>query len=110
VCLRASRRCRQKLPPPRSAPADTQKNNNAPLLLRTHSYVANLNATYGLPSFVEFYVGEGGLPAAYLLHPRGHTAEVYLHGATVTRWLDDAGANLLFLRPDAVFDGVAPIK
>jgi hypothetical protein len=42
------------------------------------SEVNELNAKYGFKSLVEFYEAENGLPACYLLHPRGHILEVYL--------------------------------
>jgi hypothetical protein len=50
---------------------------------------------FGAEGFVEFYSGEGGLPLAFLHHPSGHSVEVYLQGATVTRWLDGARRDLL---------------
>jgi hypothetical protein len=40
--------------------------------------VNTLNADHGIADFVEFYEASGGLPAVYLMHPRGHTVEIHL--------------------------------
>lgn len=40
--------------------------------------VNRLNAEHGVEDFVEFYEAAGGLPAVYLMHPRGHTVEIHL--------------------------------
>jgi hypothetical protein len=40
--------------------------------------VNRLNAEHGVPDFVEFYEAAGGMPAVYLMHPRGHTLEIHL--------------------------------
>lgn len=70
-----------------------------------------LSRRFGVEGFVEFYSGEGGLPLAFLHHPSGHSVEVYLQGATVTRWLDGARRDLLMPpRADAVFRRGAAIR
>jgi hypothetical protein len=69
-----------------------------------------LTARFAVQGFVEFARGEGGLTLALLHHPCGHTVEVYLQGATVTRWLDGARRDLLMPRPDATFRRGAAIK
>lgn len=43
--------------------------------------------------------GEGGLPRVVLSSPAGGRAEVYLHGAHVTRWTPPSGADVLYLSP-----------
>ncbi|WIA17434.1 hypothetical protein OEZ85_014284 [Tetradesmus obliquus] len=75
------------------------------LVRRSRSRLVNrLNAEHGVEDFVEFYEAAGGLPAVYLMHPRGHTVEIHLQGATITRWLKEDGTDLLFTRSDAVFE------
>jgi hypothetical protein len=50
-------------------------------------YVNSLNKEHGLPGFFEFYLSAAsGQPVLYLMHPRGHTLEVQLQGATITRY------------------------
>eukprot|EP00775_Hariotina_reticulata_P014500 gene14500-14625_t len=60
---------------------------------RTTRLVNLLNRKHGLEGFVEFYqAGPAGLPAAYLMHPKGHTLEIFLQ---------EDGRDLLHLRSDA---------
>ena len=54
--------------------------------------------------------GEGGMPKVVLRHASGAEADVYLHGAHVTRWRDAAGVERLFLSSRAVFSGDAAIR
>ncbi|XP_047971739.1 putative glucose-6-phosphate 1-epimerase [Salvia hispanica] len=53
--------------------------------------------------------GLGNLPKIILTCIHGSDAEVYLHGGCVTSWKVD-GKELLFLRPDAIFNGEKPIS
>jgi len=71
---------------------------------------AQLRERFGVEGYVEFYTGEGGLPLCFLHHPSGHSVEVYLQGASVTRWLDAGRRDLLMPRPDAVYRRGAAIK
>jgi hypothetical protein len=43
-----------------------------------YRYVNELNEKHGFRGLVEFYEAEEGQPACYILHPRGHTLEIYL--------------------------------
>ncbi|KAG0455034.1 hypothetical protein HPP92_024326 [Vanilla planifolia] len=54
--------------------------------------------------------GNGGLPKVLLSSVRGSEAEIYLFGACITSWKPAGGKDLLFLRPDAVFNGQKPIS
>ncbi|KAG2642801.1 hypothetical protein PVAP13_2KG214900 [Panicum virgatum] len=54
--------------------------------------------------------GNGGLPKIDLKSPHGSEAEIYLFGACVTSFKVPNGKNLLFVRPDAVFNGQKPIS
>ncbi|XP_003577994.1 putative glucose-6-phosphate 1-epimerase [Brachypodium distachyon] len=54
--------------------------------------------------------GNGGLPKIILKSPHGSEAEIYLFGACVTSWKVPNGKDLLFVRPDAVFNGQKPIS
>jgi hypothetical protein len=50
------------------------------------SYVNRLNEQHGATGFFEFYQSAAsGQPVAYLMHPSGHTLEIQLQGATITR-------------------------
>jgi glucose-6-phosphate 1-epimerase len=37
-------------------------------------------------------------------------AELYLFGAVVTSWCQPQGSDVLYVRPDVIFDGVKPIS
>ncbi|CAL5074815.1 unnamed protein product [Urochloa decumbens] len=54
--------------------------------------------------------GNGGLPKIDLKSPQGSKAEIYLFGACVTSFKVPNGKDLLFVRPDAVFNGQKPIS
>ncbi|KAM0847283.1 hypothetical protein ACQ4PT_055104 [Festuca glaucescens] len=54
--------------------------------------------------------GNGGLPKISLKSPQGSEAEIYLFGGCVTSWKVPSGKDLLFVRPDAVFNGQKPIS
>ena len=54
--------------------------------------------------------GRGGLPTVRLTHPSGATAEVVLHGGVVTSFKQASGDEVLYVRPDAVFDRSKPIS
>ncbi|XP_072968858.1 putative glucose-6-phosphate 1-epimerase [Typha angustifolia] len=59
---------------------------------------------------VQVSEGNGGLPKVSLSSPHGSEAEIYLFGACVTSWKVSNGKDLLFVRPDAVFNGKKPIS
>ncbi|KAG6663334.1 putative glucose-6-phosphate 1-epimerase [Carya illinoinensis] len=54
--------------------------------------------------------GEGNLPKAVLTSATGSEADVYLFGGCVTSWKVANGKDLLFVRPDAVFNKKKPIS
>ncbi|KAJ8764409.1 hypothetical protein K2173_006149 [Erythroxylum novogranatense] len=54
--------------------------------------------------------GEGNLPKVVLSSPHGSEAEIYLFGGCVTSWKVADGKDLLFVRPDAVFNKKKPIS
>lgn len=64
--------------------------------------IATLNQDYGIPGEVHFTSGEGGLTKAVISN-RHATAEVYLHGATVTSFQPRGQLPVLWLSPQAVF-------
>lgn len=59
---------------------------------------------------VEIEEGEGGLPKVVLSTSTGSQAEIYTFGACVTSWKLSSDKDLLFVRPDAVFNGKKPIS
>ncbi|KAK8587083.1 hypothetical protein V6N12_021597 [Hibiscus sabdariffa] len=54
--------------------------------------------------------GEGNLPKLVLTSDQGSEAEIYLFGGCITSWKVPGGRDLLFVRPDAVFDKKKPIS
>ncbi|KAM7251517.1 hypothetical protein ACFE04_023400 [Oxalis oulophora] len=59
---------------------------------------------------VKVIEGEGNLPKVVLTTSHGSEAEMYLFGACVTSWKIPSGKDLLFVRPDAVFNKKKPIR
>ncbi|GAB2279558.1 hypothetical protein Dimus_014201 [Dionaea muscipula] len=59
---------------------------------------------------VKLNQGVGNLPKLTLTSVHGSEAEVYLFGACITSWKIPGGKDLLFVRPDAVFNGQKPIS
>lgn len=72
--------------------------------------IAELNKNFGIPGSVSIVEGECGLPKVVLTHECGSSAEVHLFGACVTSWKQISGDEVLFVRPDAVFDKSKPIS
>ncbi|GAY42681.1 hypothetical protein CUMW_068780 [Citrus unshiu] len=54
--------------------------------------------------------GEGSLPKVVLTSAGGSEAELYLFGGCVTSWKASNDKDLLFVRPDAVFNKKKPIS
>jgi glucose-6-phosphate 1-epimerase len=69
-----------------------------------------MNAKHGIPGYVEVKAGRGGLPTVVLTHACGSTAEIVLFGAVITSWKQPSGDEVLYVRPDAVFDKSKPIS
>lgn len=59
---------------------------------------------------VKLTQGLGDLPRVVLASPYGSEADIYLFGACLTSWKIPNGKDLLFVRPDAVFNGQKPIS
>ncbi|XP_010263630.1 PREDICTED: putative glucose-6-phosphate 1-epimerase isoform X2 [Nelumbo nucifera] len=59
---------------------------------------------------VQITEGTGKLPKVVLTSDHGSEAEVYLFGGCITSWKVVNGKDLLFVRPDAVFNGQKPIS
>uniref|UniRef100_A0A7S0S6A0 glucose-6-phosphate 1-epimerase n=1 Tax=Mantoniella antarctica TaxID=81844 RepID=A0A7S0S6A0_9CHLO len=72
--------------------------------------VQDATAAFAIPNSVAFELGKGGLPLCVLTHKNGSRAEVYLFGANVTSWCQPSGDEVLYVRPDAVFDKSKPIS
>jgi hypothetical protein len=64
----------------------------------------------GIQDHLAFQQGEHGLTKATLTHSCGSKAEIYTFGACVTSWCQPSGDEILYVRPDAVFDGSKPIS
>lgn len=72
--------------------------------------VKELQGKFEIPGHVEFVQGRGGLPTVVLKHACGSSAEVTLFGACITSWKQASGDEVLYIRPDAVFDKSKPIS
>ncbi|KAH7685976.1 Aldose 1-/Glucose-6-phosphate 1-epimerase protein [Dioscorea alata] len=59
---------------------------------------------------LEIVEGDGGLPKVCLSSENGSKTEIYLFGGCVTSWKVPSGRDLLFVRPDAVFNGKKPVS
>ncbi|WCJ24946.1 Galactose mutarotase-like superfamily protein [Euphorbia peplus] len=59
---------------------------------------------------VKITQGEGTLQKVVLNSPHGRQAEIYLYGGCITSWKLPSGKDLLFVRPDAVFNKKKPIS
>ncbi|KAK7406720.1 hypothetical protein VNO78_08350 [Psophocarpus tetragonolobus] len=59
---------------------------------------------------VQLTEGEGNLPKLLLTSPAGSEAEIYLFGGCITSWRVLSRKDLLFLRPDTLFNKNKPIS
>jgi glucose-6-phosphate 1-epimerase len=72
--------------------------------------IPDLNKEFGIPGHVEVISGREGLPTIRLTHACGASAEITLYGACVTSWKQPSGDEVLYIRPDAVFNKSKPIS
>lgn len=82
----------------------------AVLAQATTTDVAELNKKFGIKDHVQIMEGRGGLPMVRLTHSCGASADVYLFGGCVISWKQANGSEVLYVRPDAVFDKSKPIS
>jgi glucose-6-phosphate 1-epimerase len=68
-----------------------------------------LQARHGIPGAVRFEVGVGGLPRVVVATPQAE-AELYLHGAHLTRYQPHRERPVLFLSAQSRFAPDAPIR
>ncbi len=59
---------------------------------------------------VSFLQGRGGLPYVRLATSKGHSAEIYLHGATLTSWCVESSGEQLFLSDSAIFSAEKAVR
>jgi len=71
---------------------------------------ADLQKKFGIKGSVEVKPGNANSTKVVLTHHSGSSAEIYLHGACVTSWKQPSGDEVLYVRPDAVFDKSKPIS
>lgn len=77
---------------------------------QTSAPVEELQKKFGIAGSVEVAAGTSGSTKVVLKHGVGTSAEIYLHGACVTSWKQTSGDEVLYVRPDAVFDKSKPIS
>ncbi|KAF7828875.1 putative glucose-6-phosphate 1-epimerase [Senna tora] len=85
-----------------------------PNLRRSHRFpgmaFASVNSKESASLGVRVTEGEGNLPKVVLTSSGGSEAEIYLYGGCITSWKVANGKDLLFVRPDAVFNKKKPIS
>lgn len=92
-------------------PVFSSSSNPKRLPNRSRTYASSLNEnTSTVATGVQIGDGNGGLSRVSLTSSSGSAAEVYLFGGCVTSWKLPNGKDLLFVRPDAVFNGKKPIS
>jgi hypothetical protein len=64
----------------------------------------------GIEDYVTFSEGKEGLTKVTLAHSNGTKAEIHLFGGCITSWKQASSDEILFIRPDAKFDGSKPIS
>lgn len=69
-----------------------------------------LNNQFGIPGAVTVTEGNGGLPKLTLIHARGSSCEIYLHGAHITSWKNNKGEELFFLSRESWWQNDKPIR
>lgn len=80
------------------------------LMTRAAVEVTTLASKFEIPGSVEIKEGLGGLPKVVLINSSDWKAEVYLFGGLVASWTQPKGDEVLYVRPDAVFDKSKPIS
>ncbi len=73
------------------------------------SNVSELNSRFGVPGVVTIDTGNGGLPRVRVTSELAE-AEVYLHGAHVTRFQPRGHKPVLFMSAESLFDPSKPIR
>lgn len=76
--------------------------NRCPVMASSNRDIASLG--------VQVTEGIGNLPKVVLSSVHGSEADIYLFGGCITSWKVANGKDLLFVRPDAVFNGQKPIS
>lgn len=74
------------------------------------SVASDLNGKFGIPGSVEIVEGRGGLPTVVLKHACGASAEILLFGGCIISFKQASGDEVLYTRPDAVFDKSKPVS
>ncbi|KAA8547379.1 hypothetical protein F0562_003757 [Nyssa sinensis] len=78
--------------------------------LNRHSVMASASVNKEISTLgVRVAPGEGNLPKVVMTSAHGSEAEIYLFGGCITSW-KVSSKDLLFVRPDAVFNGKKPIS
>lgn len=68
------------------------------------------NYITGIENHVTFSAGDEGLTKVTLAHSGGTKAEIHLFGGCITSWTQPSKDEILYIRPDAKFDGSKPIS
>ncbi|KAL6784293.1 hypothetical protein ACKKBG_A05585 [Auxenochlorella protothecoides x Auxenochlorella symbiontica] len=71
--------------------------------------IDDINEIFGVEDHVEAFAGPGGLPFIRLSHACGSSVEISLFGGQITSFRQASGDEVLYIRPDAVFDRSKPI-
>ncbi|MBI3856884.1 MAG: D-hexose-6-phosphate mutarotase [Planctomycetes bacterium] len=71
--------------------------------------ISDLQKRFGVPGVVQVDEGRGGLPRLTLTSDLA-SAEIYLHGAHLTRFQPRGAKPLLFMSDESLFDPAKPIR
>lgn len=71
--------------------------------------IQSLNSRHGIPNCVDIIAGRNGLPCIVVSTPTAE-AEIYLHGAHVTRWKPAGQRKALFMSNNSAFAPGKPIR
>lgn len=82
--------------------------------LHTSTHTGHTKTINRFPADIENHVtfseGEEGLTKVTLAHSGGSKVEIHLFGGCITSWTQPSKDEILFIRPDAKFDGSKPIS
>lgn len=71
--------------------------------------ISELNSQFGVPGVVAIDAGNNGMPRIRVTSPAAE-AEIYVHGAHVTRFQPKGAKPVLFMSAESLFDPAKPIR
>lgn len=78
--------------------------------VKLNKKMEELTSQHGIENHVIFTVGEGGLTKVQLRLTAGAKAELFLHGAHVTSFVNEQGHELIFMSSQSNYDRLKAIR